>query len=79
MAKDTALIWVKRELDAVGVAYTIEHGGRHAKVRFTVGAVTQLYVCSGNANAMRSKRNSRAGIRRMLRQLGVLDPEAPRG
>lgn len=79
MAKDTPLLWVTRELDAVGVAYTIEHGGRHAKVRFTVAGLAHLYVCSGNANAMRSKRNSRAGIRRMLRQLGVLDPEGSRG
>ena len=73
MARDTGLDWVKRELDKAGVPYTVKQGGIHAKVRFTVGDVTQFYVCTQNNNAGRSKRNARAGIRRMLRQLGALD------
>jgi len=73
MAKDTGLEWVVRELERAGVPYTVEHGGVHAKVRFTVGEVSQFYVCTQNRNAGRSKRNARAGIRRMLRQLGALD------
>ena len=73
MARDTGLDWVKRELAKAGVPYTVKQGGIHAKVRFTVGGVTQFYVCTQNKNAGRSKRNARAGIRRMLRQLGALD------
>ena len=72
MAKDTGLEWVVRELERAGVPYTVEHGGVHPKVCFTLGEVSQFYVCTQNRNAGRSKRNARAGIRRMLRQLGAL-------
>ncbi len=71
--KDSPLAVVRRELDAAGVPYRVVKK-RHAKVRFTVDGTEHCYVCTVNGKQVnRSRRNSRAGIRRLLRQLGALD------
>ena len=72
--KDSPLSVVLEELDAAGVPYRVVRK-RHAKVWFTVDGVEHCYVCTVNGKgANRSRRNSRAGIRRLLRQLGALAP-----
>lgn len=77
--KDSALAVVQEELDAAGVPYRLERA-RHVKVWFTVAGKEHCYVCSANPVCHnRAQRNTRAGIRRMLRQLGALAPDPKRG
>lgn len=71
--KDSPLEVVRQELDAAGVPHRVVKR-RHAKVWFTVNGAEHCYVCTVNGKgANRARRNTRAGIRRLLRQLGVLD------
>lgn len=78
-SKDNPLSVVREELRAAGVPFR-EEPGRHVKVWFTVAGKEHCYVCSANRVCHnRSMRNTRAGIRRMLRQLGALAPDPGRG
>lgn len=71
--KDSPLACAQEELEAAGVPYRVVVK-RHAKVWFTVDGKEHCYVCTVNGKgANRARRNTRAGIRRMLRQLGVVD------
>lgn len=64
---------VEEELRAAGVTYrTVTR--KHVKVWVSAGGREHLYVCSQNGEGRhRAIENSRAGIRRLLRQLGLLD------
>lgn len=71
--KDSPLSLVREELEAAGVPYRVVKA-RHAKVWFEVGGREHCYVCTVNGKGRnRSRRNTRAGIRRLLRQLGAVD------
>lgn len=78
-AKDSPLEVVCRELEEAGVPYRVVCR-RHAKVWFTVDGRDHCYVTTVNGKkANRARRNCQADIRRLLRQLGVLDPGGPAG
>lgn len=73
-AKDSPMEAVCRELEAAGIPYRVVCQ-RHAKIWFTVGGREHCYVTTVNGKkANRAWRNCRADIRRLLRQLGALDP-----
>lgn len=71
MAKQTCIDAVTAELDAAGIAYTTERGA-HIKVRFSCNGQNRTYVCPNTHSDHRSILNCRTGIRRILRELGVL-------
>ena len=77
--RDSPLNFVLRELDALGIAYTLDEG-KHVKVRFCWAGHRMTYTCTRNPNpGKRAQENSRAGIRRLLKQCGALDPGGTRG
>jgi hypothetical protein len=59
------------ELDAAGVAYTVEKT-RHIKVRWTASGKPRMCVMSSTRSDFRATLNARATVRRLLRQDGVL-------
>lgn len=64
---------VERELVAAGVSYRVVIG-KHAKIWVFKDGKEHLYCCgltTGHNN--RAIENSKAGIRRLLRQLGLID------
>lgn len=70
---------VERELVAAGASYRVVIN-KHAKVWVLHGGREHLYLCgltTGHHN--RAVENSRAGIRRLLRQLGLLAPKPAPG
>ena len=77
--KDSALDWITRELQRLNISYSVSLG-RHAKVHFHCGGEPHTYVCTRNVNGgRRTAENSLAGLRRMLRQCGALDPVGQAG
>lgn len=72
MAKDTCITAVASELKSAGVAYDLETGKNHPKFRFEHGGRRYTFVVPGSASDHRSILNCRAGIRRLLRELGIL-------
>lgn len=72
MAKDTCITAVTAELEAVGLDYQVERGKNHPKIRFQANGRSYTYVVPGSASDHRSMMNCRSGIRRMLRELGLL-------
>jgi hypothetical protein len=70
---------LKKELEAVGASYRIEVK-KHAKVWINHNGKDHLYCCGITTGATnRSMENTRAGIRRLLRQLGLLASKQNRG
>lgn len=64
---------VEEELRAAGVTYR-KVTRKHVKVWIQAEGKEHVYVCSQNGRGHhRAIENSRAGIRRLLRQLGLLD------
>lgn len=77
--KDSPLAIVMAELRAADIKFRVVRK-RHAKVWFMWDGKPQCYVCTVNGkNGNRAQRNTRAGIRRMLRQLGAVDASKKRG
>lgn len=77
--KDSPLAVVCQELTNAGIKFRVVRK-RHAKVWFMWDGKPQCYVCTVNRKqANRARRNTRAGIRRLLRQLGALDEKGKRG
>jgi hypothetical protein len=69
-----------RELEAAGVRGVEQaHGGKHLQLRWRVnGHDLRIYSVPGTPSDVRSPRNVRADIRRLLREDGVLiTPEPP--
>ncbi len=69
-----------RELEAAGVRDVEQaFGGKHPQVRWRVnGGELRIYSLPGSAGDWRSERNTRAAIRRLLREDGVSTaPEKP--
>jgi hypothetical protein len=68
---DTAL----RELDAAGIRDVEQvHGGKHIQVRWQAnGRSLRVYNIPATPGDWRSVHNTRAGIRRMLREDGMLN------
>lgn len=63
---------VKRELQAVGLEAVVE-GRKHAKIRFYWRRQRYTYVVPRTtSDGGRAVKNCRAGIRRLLRQIGAL-------
>ena len=66
---------VEEELVAAGASYRLVIN-KHYKFWVLSGGREHLYVCSGTAGAQcRAEKNTRAGIRRLLRQLGLIAPD----
>ena len=70
---------VEEELVAAGASYRLVIS-KHYKFWVLVDGREHLYVCSGTAgNNGRSQKNTRAGIRRLLKQLGLIAAGPERG
>lgn len=71
---------VEAELDRLGLPYRVEVG-RHVKfyVRDPSGAEHHYSVGKTTSTTNRGEENSRAGIRRLVKQLGLVAPEGARG
>lgn len=79
MATPSSLSVVLEELDDLRLPYRLIRN-KHVKVWITVGEREHLFVCSQNGRGHhRAIENSRAQLRRLLRQLGALDGKANRG
>lgn len=64
----TPLEATKRELEAAGIAFSVEDSGRHYKVRFTVRGQLLTVVCSRTTSDRRAALNARLLVRRTIRQ-----------
>ena len=70
---------VEDELVAAGASYRLVIN-KHYKFWVLVDGREHLYVCSQNGQGRhRAIENSRAGIRRLLKQLGLLAVKGDRG
>ena len=70
---------VEEELVAAGASYRLVIN-KHYKFWVLSEGREHLYVCSGTARANgRSMKNTRAGIRRLLKQLGLIAVKCERG
>ena len=58
----------KRELEGAGIAYTVERGKRHYKVRFIVRGKPLMVTCSRTASDHRAALNARLQVRREIRR-----------
>ena len=73
-SKGECLWAVEEELAAAGASYRVVLGKSYKVWVFHRGE-EHLYVCSRKStNKGRAQQNSRAGIRRLLKQLGIIDP-----
>lgn len=64
---------------ATGASYRLVKN-KHVKVWVLAGGKEHLYICSQNGQGRhRAIENSRAGIRRLLKQLGLLAPKPAPG
>lgn len=59
-----------KELEQAGIAYVLEHGKRHYKVRFVVRGENCIVVVSGNSKTSdhRAALNARLTVRRIIRR-----------
>lgn len=57
----------ERALQEAGIAYTIDQGKRHHKVRFTVRGVACMVTVSRSASDHRAALNARLTVRRVIR------------
>ena len=64
----TPLEATKRELEAAGIAFSVDDGGRHYKVRFTVRGQQLMVVCSRTSSDHRAALNARLQVRREIRR-----------
>lgn len=70
---------VEEELEAAGASYRLVIN-KHYKFWVLHQGREYLYVYGGTTGTgNRAQANARAGIRRLLRQLGMLDKQADRG
>jgi len=72
MAKETLVSIVIAELRAVGLEYRVDQG-KHYKVRFWVKGHQYTYVVARSASDHRAAKNAQLGVRRILRELGLLE------
>lgn len=72
MAADSQLDVIRRELEAVGVAHTVEFGGKHPRVVWYVEGRRYACVCAKTSSDYRGVLNCRAVVRRLLRKEGLL-------
>lgn len=64
---------VEEELGAVGVKYTLEHGGKHLIVRWQHNGADRRHVMPASpSDSRRGVINSRADVRRILRADGLI-------
>lgn len=63
----TPLEATKRELEAAGIAFSVDDSGRHYKVRFTVRGQRLMVVCSRTTSDHRAALNARLQVRRTIR------------
>ena len=79
MGARSSLDVVEEELIAAGANYRLVKN-KHVKVWVLADGREHLYVCSQNGQGRhRAIENSRAGIRRLLKQLGPLAPKPAPG
>jgi hypothetical protein len=73
MQRNPCLEVALRELDAAGIR-NIErvNGGKHLQLRWKVGPALRAYTLPVTPSDWRSSHNTRADIRRILREDGVL-------
>lgn len=71
MAKETPVTAVLAELAAAGVEHRVDQG-KHYKVRFWVAGRQYTYVVARTASDHRAMKNAQMGVRRILRELGII-------
>ena len=70
---------VEEELEAAGASYRVVVN-KHYKFWVLHGGREHLFVCGGTTSGgRRAQENTRAGIRRLLRQLGIIAGRGGRG
>lgn len=72
MAKQTPIAAVLAELVSAGVEHRVDQG-KHYKVRFWVDGHQYTYTVARSASDHRAIQNCRTGVRRILRELGLLE------
>jgi len=79
--RDSPLSRACDELKRLGVEdWHVEHGGKHAKLKFEVEGREYTYVCSNTKTARpTSLKNTVAGVRRLVRQAREVDGPSSRG
>ncbi len=74
--KNECLKAIRAELSRVGIRdVTQVHGGKHTQVRWAFNGTVRSYTVPGTPGDVRSVRNSRAAIRRLLRADGLIVEE----
>lgn len=70
---------VEEELERAGASYRVVVN-KHYKFWVLHGGREHLFVCGGTmSGGRRAQENTRAGIRRLLRQLGIIAGRGERG
>ena len=80
MRNNPCLAAAKAELERAGIRdVEIAYGSKHPQLRFRInGGPLHVYTVPGSPGDQRSTENTRHGMRRLLRELGVLTiPERP--
>jgi hypothetical protein len=60
------------QLEEAGIAYVIEHGAKHIKIKWIIAGHSRWCTVSVSPSDVRCIRMMRSQVRRMLRQDGVL-------
>lgn len=71
MARPDMHLIVGAVLDGASIPYTVDHGGRHIKVRWEINGKAYSYSCSRSPSDRRAQQNCRCDVRRILRSAGV--------
>lgn len=73
--KNPCLIVAKAELSIAGIRDVItSYGGKHLQIRWITDRGERIYTMPTTPSDVRSEANTRADIRRMLREDGYLTP-----
>jgi ABC-type uncharacterized transport system ATPase subunit len=60
---------IRQELDATGLEWVVEVGGRHQHIRLAGRLVSILPICGADENGGRAMKNVIAGIRRRAKEI----------
>jgi hypothetical protein len=71
--KNDCLDAALRLLEEYGIRdFVIARGSRHPQIRFAVNGGTYVYSFPGSASDYRAVANTRHGLRRLLREIGII-------
>lgn len=70
--KNLCLEAICAELDAVGIEYAVNHGGKHIRIEWEHAGEPRLMVCALTPSDRRAHMNSRSDVRAILRTDGLI-------